>query len=85
MEDLLSKIYDKVIFEEPNSVQLAKEFDTIVEETLEPIRESKTEAEVEEIKELIYKAAYFAEKYGFVIGVRFTGRFFAEIMGAGET
>lgn len=81
MEDLLSKIYDKVAFYEEESIQLGKEFDAIVEETIEPLKSSKSEAEVEEIKELIYKAAYFAEKYGFLIGVRFTGRFFTEVMG----
>ena len=84
MENLLSEIYDKVICQEPNNIQYAKKFDAIVEEMLEPIKERKTEAEAEEIKELIYKAAYFAEKYGFIMGVRFTGRFFAEIMEAGE-
>lgn len=84
MEDLLSKIYDKVAFYEEESIQLGKEFDDVVNEILEPLKSEKTESEIEEIKELIYKASYFAEKYGFTIGVRFTGKLFTEIMGADE-
>ena len=81
MEDLLSKIYDKVAFYEEESIQLGKEFDNVVNEILEPLKSEKTESEIEEIKELIYKASYFAEKYGFTIGVRFTGKLFTEVMG----
>ena len=84
MEDLLSKIYDKVAFYEEESIQLGKEFDDVVNEILEPLKSKKTESEIEEIKELIYKASYFAEKYGFTIGVRFVGKLFTEIIGADE-
>lgn len=79
MEDLLSKIYDKVAFYEEDSIKLGKEFDIIITELLEPLRKSRTEEEVEEIRELIYEAAYSAEKYGFYIGVRFTVGLLTEI------
>lgn len=81
MEDLLSKIYDKVAFYEEDSIQLGKEFDCLVEDTLKPLEESKTEPEIEEIKELIYKASYSAEKFGFQIGVRFMVKLFMEMIG----
>ena len=42
MEDLLSKIYDKVAFYEEDSIKLGKEFDTIVTELLKPLREKQT-------------------------------------------
>lgn len=80
MEDLLSKIYDKVAFYEEDSIQLGKEFDCLVEDTLKPLENSKTEPEIEEIKELIYKASHSAEKFGFQIGVRFMVKLFLEIM-----
>ena len=80
MEDLLSKIYDKVAFYEKDSIQLGKEFDCVVNEILEPLKDSKTESEIEEIRELIYQVSYSAEKYGFYIGVRFVIKFFAEIV-----
>lgn len=81
MEDLLSKIYDKAAFYEEDSIKLGKEFDCLVEDTLKPLEENKTEPEIEEIKELIYKAAYSAEKFGFNIGVRFMVKLFMEMIG----
>ena len=85
MEDLLSKIYDKVAFYEEESIQLGKEFANEVNEMLEALKSEKTESEIEEIKELIYKASYFAEKYGFTIGVRFTGKLLTEVMKTRES
>lgn len=84
MEDLVSKIYDRVAFYEKDGISLNKEFDTVVEETLEPLKDDKTEAEIEEIKELIYQTSYTAQKNGFRIGVSFIIKFFAEICGVGD-
>jgi len=81
MEDLLSKIYDKVAFYEEDSIQLGKEFDSLVEDMVKPLENSKTKPEIEEIKELIYKASYSAEKFGFNIGVRFMVKLFMEMIG----
>lgn len=47
MEDLLSKIYDKIAFYEEESIQLGKEFDDVVNEILEPLKSEKTESEIE--------------------------------------
>lgn len=82
MEDLLSKIYDKVAFYEKDSVKLGKEFDRKVGEILEPLKDKKTESEIEEIKEMLYEISYSAEKYGFYIGVRFAAGLLAEIYGS---
>ena len=71
MEELLSKIYDKVAFYEADGMQVSKDYDHVVEEVLKPLSESKTEEETEEIRELIYNASYSAEKCGFMLGVRF--------------
>ena len=65
MEDLLTKIYDRVAFYEQESMCLGKELDTVVEETLEPLKDNKTEEEVEGIKELIYQISYSAQKMVF--------------------
>lgn len=83
MEDLLSKIYDKVAFYEEDSIRLGKEFDTFTAELLNPLEESRTEEDVEEIRELIYQAAYPAGKHGFYIGVRFMAGIMSEIMREG--
>ncbi len=83
MEDLLSKIYDKIVFYEKGGMKCGEKFDTVVNEVLEPLKENKTEEEIENIRELIYQASYSAEKYGFYVGVRFIVRFFVEIWESG--
>ena len=80
MEDLLSKIYDKIAFYEKDSIQLGIEYDVQVEKLLEPMRAVKSESDVEEIKELIYAASYHAEKDGFMLGIRFMAKFMSEVM-----
>ena len=57
MEDLLSKIFDKIAFYENDGIQFGIEYDTQVEELLEPLRLTKSESDVEEIKELVYAAS----------------------------
>ena len=80
MEDLISKIFDKIAFYEKDGIQFGVEYDAQVEEMLEPLRTTKSESDIEEIKELIYAASYDAEKYGFMLGVRFMAKFMVEAM-----
>ena len=54
MEDLLSKVYDKVAFYEKDGIKFGIEYDAQVEELLEPLKATKSESDVEEIKELVY-------------------------------
>ena len=71
MEDLLSKIFDKVAFYENDGIHFGMEYDAQVEELLKPLRATMSESDAEEVKELVYAASYHAEKYGFMLGVRF--------------
>lgn len=80
MEDLLSKVFDKIAFYEKDGIQFGMEYDAQVEELLEPLRATKSETEVEDIKELVYAASYYAEKFGFVLGIRFMAKFMSEAM-----
>ncbi|MBQ2883318.1 MAG: hypothetical protein IJE43_06055 [Alphaproteobacteria bacterium] len=84
MEDLLSKIYDKVAYYEKDGIQFGNEYDCRVEEILKPLRETMAESEVEEIKELVYAASYYAQKYGFMLGVRFMAKLMLEAMESAE-
>lgn len=84
MEDLLSKIYDKVVFYEKDGIRFGMEYDVRVEELLESLRTTKSESDIEEIKELIYAASYDAEEYGFMLGVHFVAKLIAEAMGITE-
>ena len=84
MEDLLAKAFDKIAFYEKEGIKFGMEYDAQVEELLEPLRATKSESDVEEIKELIYAASYHAEKYGFMLGVRFMVKFMSEAMESAE-
>lgn len=84
MEDLLSKIFDKVAFYEKDGIHFGIEYDAQVEELLEPLRATKSESDVEEIKELVYAASYHEEKFGFMLGIRFMAKFMSEAMESAE-
>ena len=84
MEDLISKIYDKIAYYEKDGIQFGVEYDAQVEEMLEPLRTTKSESDIEEIKELVYAASYHAEKYGFMLGVRFMAKFMSEALEAAK-
>ena len=80
MEELLSKIYDRIVFYEKDCISLGTEFDQKVAEKLEPMKESISEDELEKLKELIYWVAFLEEKDGFRLGVRFTLKLLMEIL-----
>ena len=80
MEELLSKIYDRIVIYEKDCISLGTEFDQKVAEKLEPMKESISEDELEKLKELIYWAAFLEEKDGFRLGVRFTLKLLMEIL-----
>ena len=84
MEDLLSKVFDKIAFYEKDGIHFGIEYDAQVEELIEPLRATMSESEVEEIKELVYAASYHAEKYGFMLGVRFMAKFLSEALESAE-
>lgn len=70
MHDVLNKLFDKVIFYEPDCIKVGRKHDEEVNAIIEPLRESMSEKELEMIRDMIYSASYSAEKYGFYIGIR---------------
>jgi len=80
MQDLVGKIYDKIIVTEDDCIELGKMLDEVVEETIEPLRETMSEDDVEMVKEMIYKVLYVAEKDGFKLGVHATVKFISEAL-----
>ena len=84
MEDLLSKIFDKVAFYEDIGISYGKEYDAKVEELIEQWRATMSESDAEELKELVYACSYHAEKYGFLLGVQFMAKFMSEAMSTPE-
>lgn len=69
MQDLIGKLYDKIVCTEDDCIELGKRLDDVVGETIAPLHESMSEDDVEAIKEMIYKVVYVAEKDGFRLGV----------------
>ena len=80
MQDLIGKLYDKVVCTENDCIELGKRLDEVVEETIEPLRENMCEDDVEMVKEMIYKVLYVAEKDGFRLGVHATVKFISEAL-----
>lgn len=69
MEELLSKLYEKVICTEDVCIELQRKFDAKVTEMLKPLYQTMEKEQVESIRELICSAACLAEKNGFYLGV----------------
>lgn len=78
MENLLAKLYDRIVYWEEDSTWMNLEYDQTVCAILEPLKGSKTEGEISEISETIYAATYQARKDGFMLGARCMASLLAE-------
>lgn len=70
MHDMWNKLFDKVIFYEPDCIKVGRMLDEEVNAIVEPLKESMSEKELEVIRDMIYSASYSAQKYGFNFGIR---------------
>lgn len=70
MHDMWNKLFDKVIFYEPDCIKVGRMLDEEVNAIVEPLKESMSEKELEVIRDMIYSASYSAQKYGFNLGIR---------------
>lgn len=80
MQNLIGKLYDKVIYTENDCIEFGKRLDNVVEETIAPLHENMSEADVETIKEMIYRIVSVAERDGFRLGINATATFIAEAL-----
>lgn len=78
MENLIDKIYDKVIFQEKEYTDLGKKFDEEVEKMVAPLYEIFERSEVEKLRVTIYDIAYLSQKDGFKLGVGMAMQFVQE-------
>ena len=78
MEQLLSEIYEKVVYASDTYNQLNQKFDEEVESLIQPLREQITAEELDELRGLIYSASFVAEKNGFKLGVHVAVKFLTE-------
>ena len=70
MHNMWNKLFDKVIFYEPDCIKVGRMLDEEVNAIVEPLKESMSEKELEVIRDMIYSASYSAQKYGFNLGIR---------------
>lgn len=80
MEELLSKIYERIVLYEKDCISLGTEFDRKLAKKLATMEGSISDDEMEKLRELIYWVALLEEKDGFRLGVRFTLKLLAEIL-----
>lgn len=69
MHDMWNKLFDKVIFYEPDCIKVGRMLDEEVNAIVEPLKKSMSEKGLEVIRDMIYSASYSAQKYGFYLGI----------------
>ena len=69
MEELLSEIYEKVVYASNEYNRLNERFYSQVEEMMCPLKDKISSEELDELRSLIYNVFYTAEKNGFYLGV----------------
>lgn len=80
MHDMWNKLFDKVIFYEPDCIKVGRMLDEEVNAIVEPLKESMSEKELEVIRDMIYSASYSAQKDGYYLGIRTAMTMFMEAM-----
>ena len=80
MQDMWNKLFDKVVFYEPDCIKVWRMLDEEVNAILEPLKESMSETELEVIRDMIHSIAFSAQKYGFNLGIRTALTMFVEAM-----
>lgn len=84
MENMLLKIFDNIICKEPEYMEMAMRYDEEVEKIIAPLYEQMDAVEVEKIRGLIYKATYYAQRDGFVLGSRTMAQIMCETTDTAE-
>lgn len=85
MEQLLSEIYEKVIYASDIYNELNRKFDDEVETLIRPLKDQISKEELDELRGLIYSASFVAEKNGYMMGIHVAVKFFAEALNVAGT
>ena len=78
MEQLLSEIYEKVVYASDIYNELNQKYDEEVENLIQPLKEKISAEELDELRALMYSASFVAEKNGFYMGVHVAVKFLSE-------
>lgn len=85
MEQLLSEIYEKVVYASDVYNELNQKFDEEVENLIQPLKEKISAEELDELRALMYSASFVAEKNGFYMGVHVAVKFMSESLNVMST
>ena len=85
MEQLLSEIYEKVIYASDIYNELSQKFDDEVESLIQPLKEKISAEELDGLRALMYSASFVAEKNGFYMGVHVAVKFMSESLNVMST
>lgn len=85
MEQLLSEIYEKVVYASDVYNELNQKFDEEVESLIQPLKEKISAEELDELRALMYSASFVAEKNGFYMGVHVAVKFMSESLNVMST
>ena len=80
MEQLLSEIYEKVVYASDIYNKLNQAFDDEVENLIQPLKDQISAEELDELRGLIYSASFVAERQGFKMGVHVAVKFLTEAL-----
>lgn len=80
MEQLLSEIYEKVVYASDIYNKLNQAFDDEVENLIQPLKDQISAEELDELRGLIYSASFVAEKNGYMMGIHVAVKFFTEAL-----
>lgn len=71
MSDLLKKIYESVIFDEQDTVQIDKTIDNKIHAITDKYKDQLTIDELEELLGLLYHTALISKQEGFRLGMKY--------------
>lgn len=75
MNDLLKKVYEKVVYYEQEHIEAGKRIDKEAADLLEKTYGGRlAESEIEELKNLVYASNFNAQYEGFMLGVKITAK-----------
>lgn len=78
--NFMKKIYDNVVKNESETIQIEKRVDELVYELIAPYENLLNDKEMDSLKDLLFTVALEAKQTGFEIGARFVIKLFCALL-----
>lgn len=79
MSSLLEKIYKEVIYYEEDAVKMEEELAGEIDKLAAPYRKKVNRKQMEQLKAVLYEAAFAAEAKAFWLGMRYAFRLLGKL------